>query len=222
MTRGVRQVIVSRSRETLGGVYTPRPFAVDDATARSLLAEVEVAQLVTATDSGPLATLMPWVVDLDSDVVVGHVARANPQWSTSWHGTALVLATGPNGYVSPSWYASKAEHGRVVPTWDYVSLQVHGELVVHDDADWVADVVRRLTDRHEQRRTEPWRVDDAPTDYLEQQLRGIVGIEVRVERIEVSVKMSQNRTDADRDGVIAGLEADGRADLADLVRRSAT
>ena len=210
------------ARETLGGVYTPRPFAVDDATARSLLAEVEVAQLVTATESGPLATLMPWVVDLDRDVLVGHVARANPQWSTPWHGTALVLATGPNGYVSPSWYASKAEHGRVVPTWDYVSLQVHGELVVHDDAGWVADVVRRLTDRHEQRRTEPWRVDDAPADYLEQQLRGIVGIEVRVERIEVSVKMSQNKTDADREGVVAGFEADGRADLADHVRRSST
>lgn len=201
-------------------MYTPRPFAVDDETARTLLADVEVAQLITATEAGPLATMMPWVVDLDGDRLLGHVARPNPQWQTPWTGRALVLSTGPNGYVSPSWYATKQETGRVVPTWDYVSLQVHGELVVHDDIVWVEDVVRRLTDRHEQRRTEPWQVDDAPRDYLEGQLHGIVGIEVRIETIEVSVKMSQNKTDADRAGVADGFASDGRADLAHLVRNA--
>ena len=200
-------------------MYTPRPFAVDDETARALLADVEAAQLITATEAGPLATMMPWVIDLDADVLLGHVARPNPQWQTPWTGRALVLATGANGYVSPSWYATKQETGRVVPTWDYVAIQIHGELVVHDDEAWVEDVVRRLTDRHEQRRAEPWQVDDAPRDYLEGQLRGIVGIEVRIETIEVSVKMSQNKTDADRDGVAAGFDAAGRPDLAQMVRR---
>jgi len=203
-------------------MYTPRPFAVDDETARALLAEVEAAQLITATEIGPLATMMPWVVDLDAGVLLGHVARPNPQWQTPWTGRALVLATGTNGYVSPSWYATKQETGRVVPTWDYVAVQVHGELVVHDDEAWVEDVVRRLTDRHEQRRAEPWQVDDAPRDYLEGQLRGIVGIEVRIEAIEVSVKMSQNKTDADRAGVAHGFDADGRPDLAQMVRRGSS
>ena len=199
-------------------MYTPRPFTVDDATARELLAAVEVAQLITATEGGPMATLLPWVVDLESDVLLGHLARPNPQWRTPWTGRALVLSTGPNGYVSPSWYATKAENGRVVPTWDYVAIQVHGELVVHDDPVWVDGVVRRLTARHEERRTTPWQVDDAPRDYLDQQLAGIVGVEVRIEAIEVSVKMSQNKSEADRAGVAAGFAADGRGDLASLIR----
>lgn len=199
-------------------MYTPRPFTVDDATARELLAAVEVAQLITATEGGPMATLLPWVVDLESDVLLGHLARPNPQWRTPWTGRALVLSTGPNGYVSPSWYATKAETGRVVPTWDYVAIQVHGDLVVHDDPVWVDGVVRRLTARHEERRTTPWQVDDAPRDYLDQQLAGIVGVEVRIEAIEVSVKMSQNKSEADRAGVAAGFAVDGRDDLASLIR----
>jgi transcriptional regulator len=203
-------------------VYTPRPFAIDDDEARRLLADVEVAQLVTATESGPLATLMPWIVDLENDRLLGHVARPNRQWQTPWTGYALVLWSGVDGYVSPSWYASKAEHGRVVPTWDYVVLQVFGELVVHDDPAWCDDVVRRLTDRHEQRREAPWSVDDAPADYLEGHLRGIVGIEVTIARIEVSVKMSQNKSEADISGVVDGFTADGRTDIADLVRRSSS
>ena len=202
-------------------MYIPRPFSVDDRTARDLLAQVTVGQLVTATAEGPIATLMPWVVDLDGGALVGHVARPNPQWRTPWLGEALVIAVGPNGYVSPSWYASKAEHGRVVPTWDYAVIQVHGELRVHDEPAWVADVVRRLTDRHEQPRPEPWSVDDAPADYLDGQLRGIVGIEVRIARIEASVKMSQNKDAADSAGVVAGFLAEGDETLADWVRRSA-
>ncbi len=157
-------------------------------------------------------------------VLRGHVARANPLWQRAGRDgiECLVVFNGPDGYVSPSWYATKQETGRVVPTWDYVAIQVHGELVVHDDEAWVEDVVRRLTDRHEQRRPEPWQVDDAPRDYLEGQLRGIVGIEVRIEAIEVSVKMSQNKTDADRAGVANGFDADGRPDLAQMVRRPST
>ena len=200
-------------------MYIPRHFAVDDPAARELLASFEVAQLVTATASGPLATLMPWVVDLDDNRLIGHVARANPQWSTPWIGEALVIAQGPNGYVSPSWYASKAEHGKVVPTWNYVVIQVAGELIVHDDQEWTDAAVNLLTDRHEQPRSQPWEVSDAPRDYIEAQLRAIVGIEVRINRIEAAIKMSQNKNDADFEGVVQGFMEDGHEALAEFLSR---
>lgn len=201
-------------------MYIAKPFRADDNTAWALIDEIPVGQLITATPDGPLATMLPWVPDVDHRTLVGHVARPNLQWQTPWLGQALVLFGGPHGYVSPSWYATKAEHGRVVPTWDYVVVQAHGELVIHDDEAWVRDVVRRLTNRHEQQRSDPWTVDDAPPDYLSGQVRGIVGVEVRVARIDVSVKMSQNKSAADVAGVIAGLDAEGNQSLADWVRRS--
>lgn len=200
-------------------MYIPRYFAVDDPAARELLASIEVAQLVTATTSGPLATLMPWVVDLDENRLIGHIARANPQWSTPWTGEALVIAQGPHGYVSPSWYASKAEHGKVVPTWNYVVIQVAGELIVHDDTEWTEAAVTLLTDRHEQPRSQPWAVSDAPRDYIDAQLRAIVGIEVRINRIEAAIKMSQNKNDADFDGVVQGFTDDGHEALAEFLSR---
>lgn len=204
-------------------MYTPRPFRITDDAARELLAGVDVAQLVTATPVGPMATLMPWVPDLDGGVLIGHMARPNPQWQTPWLGQAMVLAaSGPHGYVSPSWYASKAEHGRVVPTWDYVVLQAFGDLVVHDDPEWTRQAVRLLTERHESGRQAPWSIGDAPADYLAGQLGGIVGLEMRIERIEASVKMSQNKSAADVAGVIAGFTADGNAEAAEWVRRSST
>jgi transcriptional regulator len=202
-------------------VYTPRHFAVDDARSRDLLREVVVGELVTATQAGPRSTLLPWVVDLDGGRMLGHMARPNPQWQTPWLGQALVVATGVNGYISPSWYASKAEHGRVVPTWNYVTVHVYGELIVHDDPAWVSDLVRRLTERHEQGRDAPWSVDDAPAAYVEGQLRAIVGLEVAIESVEAKVKMSQNRPTTDVAGVISGLTEGGRTDLATWVRQSA-
>jgi transcriptional regulator len=200
-------------------MYIPGPFTVTADHVRDLLREITVGQLVTATERGPMATLLPWIVDVENNVLVAHMARPNAQWQTPWHGQALVIAEGPNGYVSPSWYATKAENGRVVPTWDYLVLQVYGDLVVHDDHAWVDAAVRRLTDRHEQQRVEPWRVDDAPADYIDGQLRGIVGVEVRIDRIEVSVKMSQNKSDADASGVLAGFIADGNGAIAEWVER---
>ena len=203
-------------------MYIPKAFVVGPDAARDLLREVTVAQLVTATEQGPLATLLPWVVDLDHGSLIGHMARPNAQWQTPWYGQALVIAEGPNGYVSPSWYASKAEHGRVVPTWDYVVVHVYGDLLIHDDEAWVEASVRRLTDRHEQPRPEPWSVSDAPDDYINGQLRDIVGIELRIDRVEASVKMSQGKSAADAAGVVAGFTADGNAVVADWVRRSTT
>lgn len=203
-------------------MYIPRPFTVSPDQARELLRGITVGQLVTATEHGPLATLLPWVVDDEGNALVGHMARPNAQWQTAWHGQALVIAQGPNGYVSPSWYATKAENGRVVPTWDYVVVQVYGELVIHDDPDWVNVAVRRLTDRHEQERPEPWSVADAPDDYIDGQLRGVVGIEFRIDRVEAAVKMSQNKSSADVSGVRSGFIAEGNDAVAEWVERVTT
>jgi transcriptional regulator len=200
-------------------MYTPRPFTVSPEQARDLLREITVGQLVTATEQGPMATMLPWAVDDENNTLVGHMARPNAQWQMPWQGQALVIAEGPNGYVSPSWYATKAETGRVVPTWDYVVVQVYGDLVVHDDHAWVDAAVRRLTDRHEQQRVKPWSVADAPADYIDGQLRGIVGIEVRIDRVEAAVKMSQNKSAADASGVLAGFIADGNSAVAEWVER---
>lgn len=199
-------------------MYVPLPFTMSHDQARELLSQVRVGQLVTATDQGPLATMLPVIPDLDNERLVAHMARPNPQWQRPWRGQALFISEGANGYVSPSWYASKGEHGRVVPTWNYIVLQVYGDLVVYDDPAWVSSAVHRLTDLHELGRATPWAVDDAPEEYIDGQLKGIVGIELRIDRVEVGAKMSQNKSEADVTGVIAGFASDGHADLADHVR----
>jgi len=137
------------------------------------------------------------------------VARNNDQWRQQVLGEALVIVRGPGAYVSPSWYASKAEHGRVVPTWNYVTAHVYGRLIMHDDPDWVGALVRRLTDRHEADNPLRWSVDDAPASFVAGQLRAIVGVELVISRVEAKAKLSQNRPAADIDGVITGLEARG-------------
>lgn len=201
-------------------MYIPRPFAVGPDQARELLGELSLGHLVTAGERGIQSTLIPWELDSETFSLIGHMARPNLQWQTPWYGQALVIFEGSNGYVSPSWYASKAEHGRVVPTWDYVLVHAYGDLVVHDDAGWVEVAVSRVTDHHEQNRPDPWGIDDAPRAYIEGQLRGIVGIELRIERVEASVKMSQNKSAADAAGVVAGLRMDGHDQVAEWVGRS--
>ncbi len=202
-------------------MYVPAHFAADDATVHALLSGLAAADLVTATPDGPVATLLPLLHDASvgaHGALLGHVARTNPQWRQPVLGEALVVVRGPDAYVSPDWYASKAEHGRVVPTWDYLTAHVYGRLVVHDDPAWVEDVVRRLTDRHEAASPRPWSVDDAPRLFVEGQLRAIVGVEVVITRVESKAKLSQNRPAADVDGVIAGLEERGEQAAADAVR----
>jgi transcriptional regulator len=193
-------------------MYVPAHFAADEETAGELLARHGAADLVTVTPQGLLATLLPFIYDPgagERGALLGHLARNNDQWKTPAQGEALVIVRGPDAYVSPSWYASKAEHGRVVPTWNYVTAHVYGRLVVHDDPDWVEDIVRRLTAKHEADNPRPWSVDDAPPPFVAGQLRAIVGVEVAISRIEAKAKLSQNRPAADIDGVIAGLEARG-------------
>jgi transcriptional regulator len=127
---------------------------------------------------------------------------------------------GPDAYITPGWYASKAEHGRVVPTWNYVTAHVYGRLVVHDDPVWTEDLVRRLTAKHEAYRDHPWSADDAPRPFIEGQLRAIVGVELEITRIEAKAKLSQNRPAADVEGVIAGLRERGDKEMADAVERA--
>jgi transcriptional regulator len=197
-------------------VYVPAHFVAPDDAVDQLLAAPGAVDLVSSTAEGLTATTLPMVHDPVAGTLSGHLARSNPQWRDTV-GEVLVIVRGPDAYVSPGWYASKAEHGRVVPTWDYVLAHVHGTLVVHDDPGWLAAHVRRLTDTHEAGRETPWAVSDAPERFVEGQLRAIVGVEVRISRIEAKWKLSQNRPGADIDGVVAGLTAAGRPAVAAAV-----
>ena len=204
-------------------MYIPEPFALDAEQTAHFLATVVAGDLVTATDDGLVATFLPLLLDLDrgpNGSLLGHVARSNTQWKRPVHGEALVIAHGPDAYISPSWYPSTTEHGRVVPTWNYSAAHVHGNLVIHDDQAWLDQLVRRLTDRHELGSEHPWSVDDAPAKYIAGQLRAIVGVELEISRVMVQVKMSQNRPAADIDGVVTGLTHDNLPDVAAMVERS--
>jgi transcriptional regulator len=201
-------------------MYVPAHFAMDDAAVQELLVQHGAGDLVTATPDGLVATMLPFVYEPDAGphgALLGHVARNNEHWRLPVIGEALVILRGPDAYVTPSWYASKVEHGRVVPTWNYVTAHVHGELVVHDDVEWLDALVRRLTEKHEAGRARSWSVDDAPPAFTAGQLRAIVGVEVRISRIEAKAKLSQNRPAADIDGVVRGLRADGDPAMAQAV-----
>jgi transcriptional regulator len=184
-------------------MYVPPAFRAGDDAAADLVAAHPLAQLVVHTDDGLVATPVPLL--LRDGALVGHVARPNQVWRHE--GAALAIFSGVDAYVSPSWYPSKAEHGRVVPTWNYDTAQAHGTLVAHDDAAWTLAVVRLLTDVFESPLPSPWSVDDAPTEHIDGLLRAIVGIEIVDLRWAVKRKLSQNRDDADRRAVEARLGA---------------
>lgn len=190
-------------------MYVPTHFAPDDDAVEELLSSHRAADLVTVGPDGLEATMLPFVYERESRTVRGHFARNNDHWRHADGNDALVIVHGPDAYVTPNWYPSKVEHGRVVPTWNYVVAHVHGTVKIHDDTEWVDRLVRTLTDHHERARPAPWAVDDAPARFVAGQLRAIVGVEVAITRIEAKFKLSQNRPDADVDGVIAGLRADG-------------
>jgi transcriptional regulator len=204
-------------------MYTPAHFTASSETVQNLLARPGAANLVTMTPHGLLATLLPVVYNPDvgeHGALQGHLARNNTQWSEPAVGEALAIIQGADAYVSPSWYASKAEHGRVVPTWNYTTAHVYGRLVIHDDPEWISRQVRRLTGMHEAEFDHPWSVDDAPGRFIAGQLRAIVGVELVITRIEAKAKLSQNRPDGDIDGVVAGLAARGQSEAAADVERS--
>jgi transcriptional regulator len=202
-------------------MYIPAHFSPDEALVDELLCNHGAADLVTATPQGLVATMLPfvWVPAAgERGALHGHVARNNEQWKLPAAGEALAIVRGPgDAYITPGFYPSKREHGRVVPTWNYLTAHVYGELVVHDDPVWVEDLVRRLTRKHEAYRDQPWSVDDAPRTFIEGQLRAIVGVELVVTRIEAKAKLSQNRSAEDVEGVIAGLRDRGDFEAADAV-----
>jgi transcriptional regulator len=207
-------------------MYLPAHFAESRAEVlHGLIRSHPLGVLVTQDrDSHIDANDIPFVLDAaegDGQYVLrGHVARANPLWRTARGDVeSLVVFQGPQGYVSPAWYPSKAEHGKVVPTWNYVVVQGRGALRAIDDRDWVRAFVTRLTERHESDRPAPWAVSDAPSDYIETMLGAIVGIEIVLTSLTGKWKVSQNRPPADREGVAAGLVSEqGDAALAAQVR----
>jgi transcriptional regulator len=185
-----------------------------------------LATLVVDTAHGLEANHIPLLIDAEPapfGVLRGHVARANPVWRLFKAGTeAIAVFQGAQGYITPSWYPSKPRHGKVVPTWNYAVVHAHGPLRIVDDAEWLRQLVTRLTAHQESARENPWHVTDAPSDYVNSMLKAIVGIEIPVTRLQGKWKMSQNRLPQDRDGVMAGLEESGdeasRA-LRDAMRR---
>lgn len=201
-------------------LYVPRFNVMDPDHVRPFVEAVATAQLVTVGEDGvPDATFLP--VLWEDDRLVGHLARANPHWRRIVDGSpALAVVTGPDTYVSPSWYATKAEHGKVVPTWNYSVVHLRGRVTVHDDPAWVRGLVTRLTDRHERDRDEPWAVADAPADYVASMAKAIVGIEIRIDTIEGAWKLSQNRPADDRASIVEhfGTATAGQRAIADLMR----
>lgn len=197
-------------------MYTPPAFREDDPAAlRALMRAARLSTLVTATGEGLVATPLPLFLDESEGefgTLHGHLAKANPQWTLAPQGEALVIFSGPDAYVSPSWYAAKREHGKVVPTWNYAAVHAYGPVEFYDDEERLREVVSRLTDLYEKPRADSWAVTDAPEPFVKAQLRGIVGVRLPVARIEGKRKMSQNRPSADREGVAAGLSASESAE----------
>ncbi len=194
-------------------MYTPPAFREDDPDAlRAIMRGARLATLVTATADGLVATPLPlFLVETEgaAGTLYGHLARANPQWKLPPSCEAMAIFAGPDAYVTPSWYPSKREHGKVVPTWNYEAVHAYGPVEFFDDRKRLRDAVTRLTELYERPRADPWAVTDAPDSYIDAQLRGIVGLRMPITRIEGKRKMSQNRPQADRDGVAAGLGASG-------------
>jgi transcriptional regulator len=195
-------------------MYAPAAFAEDRIPVlHAAMRAIGFTTLVSAGEHGPEASHLPLLLNTGGGglgVLEGHFARANTHWKSfaSGGGEALAIYTAANAYISPSWYPSKAETGKVVPTWNYLAIHAHGTLELFDDAPGLIDLVTRLTQAHEAGRAEPWAVSDAPADYVRQMVGAIVGFRLTITRLEGTWKMSQNRPAADQAGVRAGLAAD--------------
>ncbi|MBC3299667.1 FMN-binding negative transcriptional regulator [Pseudomonas sp. SWRI18] len=197
-------------------MYTPRAFALDDLPQlQQLIQHTRLAQLVTLGEQGLQASHLPLLLNPDegpNGTLYGHLAKANPQWKDLQDGNeALVIFAGADAYISPAFYPAKAEHGKVVPTWNYIAVHAYGKAEVFSDAQRLLGVVTALTDRHEGNRAQPWKVSDAPADYIEGMLKAIVGFALPIERLLGKRKLSQNRSPADIAGVREGLAASSDA-----------
>jgi transcriptional regulator len=197
-------------------MYNPRHFREERIPViHELIRSHSLATLVTMSPAGLMASHVPMLIEAQPEpfgTLRCHLARANPQWRDfSPDVPALAIFSGPQHYISPLWYETTAETGKVVPTWNYAIVHAYGPLKVTEDAEWLREMVAKLTDVHESVFPEPWKVEDAPADFIAGQLKGIVGIEMPIARLEGKWKVSQNRTAQDRQGVVAGLQ--GMAEL---------
>ena len=201
-------------------MYVPPAFAetrID--VLQGAMRRTGLANLVTVGTAGLLASPLPLMLDEAAGpygTLYGHLARANPQWQDTPTADGLAIFMGPDAYVSPGWYATKQETGKVVPTWNYITVHAAGPVSFFEDTDELLDVVTRLTDRHEEGRAAPWAVSDAPAPFVAGQLKGIVGFRMPIRALQGKWKLSQNRSPADRAGVAAGLAAEG-AEMAALI-----
>lgn len=212
-------------------MYLPRHFALTDLGEIAAFVDAAgTADLVTFDGSKPVATLLPVIWERSAGEsgspgeygrLLGHLAIANPQWQSAQPGVqALAIVHGPQAYISPGWYESTSRHGRVVPTWNYQTVHFTGTLAVHRDPQWLRALVTRLTQRYEDYRPQPWTVGDAPPEYIDGQLRAIVGVELTITTVEAKSKLGQNRSALDQAGAVAGLrreEGPGPAAIADLM-----
>lgn len=206
-------------------MYQPSHHREDDlGVQHALIRDHPLGLLITAGSEGLEANPVPFVLDPDGGPkgrLRGHIARANRQWRDADTAIdALVVFQGPNAYVTPSWYATKAQTGKVVPTWNYAIVQAHGTLRITQDPSWLRAQIEALTGAQEAEAAEPWHVSDAPRPYVDAMIRGIVGLEIAIIRIDGKWKVSQNRPEADRVGVVKGLRDAGGPDqlaMANLV-----
>jgi transcriptional regulator len=205
-------------------MYVPAHFAEDRIPVlHEAIRGHGFATLVTMTSNGLIASHLPMLVNPEPTpygTLIGHLARPNPQ-TREVIGEALAIFHGPEGYITPSYYATKRETGKVVPTWNYSAIHGYGTLRFFDDRARLLEIVTSLTDHHEIKRADPWAVSDAPEDFVQGMLNGIIGLELTLTRLQGKWKMSQNRPEADRDGVVDGLRQDGQRDLAQEVARVA-
>lgn len=208
-------------------MYQPPHFIeTDRETLHALIRAHPLGLLISATQDGPVADPIPFLIDPEVGLngrLRAHLARANPQWkliAAQPEMPVLVVFQGANAYITPSWYETKRETGKVVPTWNYAIVQVRGTARIVDDKGWIAQQIRDLTVSREAARAEPWAVSDAPAAFIEAQIKGIIGVEVEIAHIEGKWKVSQNRPEGDRNGVAGGLDQQpDSAEMASLVRR---
>lgn len=207
-------------------LYNPPAFRESDLPAlQAQIAASGLTTLISVGTQGPIVSNLPIIYDPAGGpygTIAGHLARGNPQWRESDLSiSALALFMGADAYVSPSWYASKQEHGKVVPTWNYSMIVARGQLEIFEDADALRAQVETLTKRFEARFEKPWEVSDAPEDFVTRQIKGIVGVRLHIESLEGKAKLSQNRSTTDQEGVVAGLSPSPRAsdrNVADAMR----
>jgi transcriptional regulator len=199
--------------EWTAAMYVPPHFAEDRLDVlQDAIRRTGLANLVTVGPDGLMASPLPLMLDPADGpygTLYGHLAKANPQWKVTPVVDALAIFMGPDAYVSPGWYETKRETGKVVPTWNYITVHASGPVSFFEDATELLDVVTRLTERHEAGRAAPWAVSDAPAPFVASQLKGIVGFRMPIRVLQGKWKLSQNRPLADRQGVRAGMAADG-------------